>query len=339
MSSRFGITLVYLLGCSATFPGCRDERAPAEGTGDRAGSIVQVADRGPVRMTVTVDKRGITLSERFNLTVEVVAPRGIDVEMPRLGERVTDLSIRDYRQYPAESFEGGWRRRQEYRLDAFLSGDYTIPEMTATFIDRRAGEDALAKAEVAVSQFTLTVRSLVEGELDPTAFRDIKGLVPLPFDRSWAWAATGGLAGAVVLTLAILGLLRHRHREAPEAVPRPHEWALAQLKKLIDEQLVERGLVREFYSRLSMIVRRYVERRFDLTAPMRTTEEFMLETQGSSRLPVEYHGTVGRFLGVCDRVKFARHAPHAKKISEALNTARDFVAQSAENDPERTTTA
>jgi hypothetical protein len=58
-------------------------------------------------MSIAVNKREITLVERFKLTVEVVAARGVDVEMPRFAERVSGLAIRDHCEYPAESFEGG----------------------------------------------------------------------------------------------------------------------------------------------------------------------------------------------------------------------------------------
>ena len=319
-------------------PGCGDESRPVE-EGDQAGSFVQTAERGPVRMTITVNKREITLVERFTLTVEVVASRGIDVEMPRFNERQSGLAIRDHCEYPAESFEGGWRWREEYRLDAFLFGQYTIPKMTATFIDRRVAEALPVEAEVTVNEFTVTVRSQVKAKLDPTLFRDIKGPVPLPFDRSWAWGTSSGLAGVVVVTLVVIWVVRHRSREAPEAVTSPHEWALGQLQNLADEQLIERGLVHEFYFRLSMILRQYIERRFDVTALKRTTEEFMLETPGGPKLPVDFHATIGSFLRACDMVKFAQHAPHANEINEALNTARDFVNQSADNESQWMTAA
>lgn len=326
-------------GCSAVVPGCGDENAPGEENRVRAGSFVQTAERGPVRMTIALDRLEITPAERFKLTVEVVAARGINVEMPRLGDRMSGLTIRDHCEYPDESYEGRWRRRREYRLDAFLPGEYTIPKMTATFVDGRAGDDAPAEAEVTVNEFIVVVVSQAEGKLDPLVFRNIKGPVPLSSDRAWAWGSGGGLAGAAVVTLVVLWVLRHRSREVPEKMISAHEWALRQLQGLVDDQLVERGLVDEFYFRLSMIIRRYVERRFGVRALNRTTDEFMLETQGGPTLSLDYHGTVGNFLRACDMVKFARHAPQAEEINEALKKARDFVDQSAENESQWMTAA
>jgi hypothetical protein len=115
----------------------------------------------------------------------------------------------------------------------------------------------------------------------------------------------------------------------------PHEWALRQLEALVDERLAERNLVSEFYFRLSMIVRRYIERRFDLMAPEWTTQEFMTRVQLNSRLPAEYRPLLGDFLQACDLVKFARHAPQRDEIEATLSTARDFVARSAESESRR----
>jgi len=290
-------------------------------------------------MTIAVNKREIALVERFKLTVEVVAEDAIEVEMPRLDERMTGLAIRDLREYPAESFEGGWRQRHEYRLDAFLCGEYTIPAMTAKVVDRRWDADAPTETAVTVNEFTVAVRSPVEGELDPTVFRDIRGPVSLPFDRPWTLWMGSSVTGVGVLTLMVIWGFRHRRRETPEVALSPHEWALGQLQALVDDRLVERGRVHEFYFRLSLTVRRYIEWRFDLTAPKQTTEEFMLETQGGQKLPVEYCGTVGSLLRACDMVKFAQHAPHAEEINKALHTARDFVDRSAESESQWTTAA
>ncbi len=337
MTMRPETILACLLACPLWLHGCDEQAVTPEAESAEAGPAFRAAERGPVKMTVKVDKGEITLAERLKLMVEVVAEEGVEVEMPRFGERLTDFSIRDYREYPAEAFEGGRRWRQEYDLDVFLSGEYTVPEMTAMFTDARGGADSIIEAGVTTDEFTVTVKSLMAGEFDPTAFRDVKGPVELPVTRTWAWAWwTGGTLGAVAfLVLVIIWLVRRARRPAPEIVVPAHEWAFDQLQALIDEQLVERGMIHEFYFRLSMIIREYTERRFGLMAPEWTTEEFLVEVQRSLKLPVEYRGMLGDFLTACDMVKFALYEPAADEIERALNASRDFIDQSADRSSRR----
>ena len=320
-------------------PGCRGERGSREAGKDQPGAIARTAERGPVKMTVAVGKGEITLAERLELTVEVLADERVDVEMPRLSEGATDSALRAYREYPPESVNGKRLRRQEYILDVFLSGEFTIPAMTARFTDRRTGEGPDDGATVTTEEFTVMVKSLREGEVDPASFRDIKGPVALPAGRAWTWWVGGGLAGAAVFITVAARALRRRGRERPEVVVFPHEWALRQLQALIDERLAERKLVREFYFRLSMIVRQYIERRFDLMAPEWTTQEFMMQVQRSSKLPVEYRAVLADLLQGCDLVKFAQYAPQTDEIEATLTAARDFVERSADSESQRATAA
>ncbi|MEE9294916.1 MAG: hypothetical protein V3W34_08155 [Phycisphaerae bacterium] len=333
----FGVVLGAVVVCAVPLGGCTERETVEENERDETGPVVQTAERGPVKMTVTVNNGRITLAERLKLTVEVAAEEGVDVEMPHFGERMTDFAIRDFREELATAVEGGRRWRQMYDLDVFLSGDYTIPEMTAMFTDRRGAEDSVVEAGVTTDEFTVTVTSLLEGEFDPKDFRDIKGPVPLPVDRTWAWAwwTAGGVAGMAVLVGATVWLIHRLRLQPPEVIIPAHEWAFDQLKMLIDDELVERGMVHEFYFRLSMIVRQYIERRFELTAPEWTTEEFLAEVQRSLKLPVEYRGMLGNFLTACDMVKFALYEPAAEEIEKAFNAARDFVDRSAEGESQR----
>lgn len=321
----FALLAVWIGGVA----GCKDDgKSGAESK--EIEPIVKSAERGPVKMTVTADKSEITIAERLTLTIEVVAAEGVDVTMPEFGQELTQFVIRDFRDFPAEPFDGGRRWRQVYDLDVFLSGTYAVPGLTAQFIDRRKGHDAVIEGRLSTEGFEVTVASLLEGEFDPRAYNDIKGPVELPVDRTWAWAwwTGGGLAGAALMTAAIIWFMRRRRRaKAVEIVIPPHEWAFDQLQALIDEQLVENGRINEFYFRLSMIVRRYIELRYGMTAPEWTTEEFLVNVQRSDALSPEHRGMLGEFLQACDMVKFALYVPANSEIEQAFNAARDFVSQ------------
>src|ERR1035438_8212912 len=102
--------------------------------------------------------------------------------------------------------------------------------------------------------------------------RDIKGLVPLPHNWWWLWLLLGL---AAILALAYWLWKRRQPTDATNALPppTPYELAIRALQQLREEN----PPVEEFYTRLSDIVRRYLEGRFYLRAPERTTEEFLYE--------------------------------------------------------------
>ncbi|MDY7110088.1 MAG: hypothetical protein SYC29_15765, partial [Planctomycetota bacterium] len=109
----------------------------------------------------------------------------------------------------------------------------------------------------------------------------------------------------------------------------PHVWAMSQLEALADERLPEQRRFHEFYFRLSDIVRQYIERRFGLRAPERTTEEFLRETRDDPLLSAEQKDLLAGFLRAADMVKFARHEPEAEECEAASIAARGFVDQTA----------
>lgn len=149
---------------------------------------------------------------------------------------------------------------------------------------------------------------------------DIKGLVPLPHGWQWLWAL---LILAAVLALAYWLWKRRHPTEGVPAVPplTPYELATRELQRLREEN----PPVEVFYTRLSDIVRHYLEGRFHLRAPERTTEEFLYEVSQDRTLAQEHKDLLGAFLQESDLVKFARHHPEQSDKQRALEAAEKFV--------------
>lgn len=320
------VTLLLVTGCKKQD---RTDKASSE-----AHPVTRTAERGPVTLTVTCDKDQITIAERLGLTIAVEAADGVDVTLPQFGQQLSEFQIRNFEDRSAVPADGKRRWEQHYDLDIFLSGDYTIPAITVSFVDPRpADRDASAepiRGELSSEPIPVKVTSLLAGQFDPTKFRDIKGPVPLPAARTWVWLwwAGGGLLVVAAVVVIVWLIRRWRRPGRVPAVP-PHEWAFDQLRALIDAQLVEQGQVQEFYYRLSEIVRVYIELRFGLMAPERTTEEFLLEAHASRALSAEHKSRLSAFLQACDLVKFARYAPATEEVEQVFGAARDFIEQTA----------
>ena len=150
--------------------------------------------------------------------------------------------------------------------------------------------------------------------------RDIKGLVPVPFN--WWW-----LVLLIFFLLLVLAFVWWRKRRQPTtatetvAPPTPLEIAMAALQRLREADLP----VEEFYTRLSDIVRQFIEGGYGLHAPERTTEEFLAEAS----LPERHLVLLRTFLVEADLVKFARYRPGKEDMQRAFAAAENFVRESA----------
>ena len=80
-----------------------------------------------------------------------------------------------------------------------------------------------------------------------------------------------------------------------------------------------------FYTRLSDIVRQYIERRFMIMAPERTTKEFLREAARRGELTIGHKELLAGFLRAADMVKFALHLPAAIDCDDAFRSAGAFV--------------
>jgi len=315
--------------------GCNNSQQSPTTQPAQAEPIVKTVERGPVKMIVATDKDQITIADKFKLTIQVIATDGVDVKMPQFAEKLNEFQIRDFRERPAIPENGSRRWEQEYTLDIFLSGDYTIPAITARFTDRRKHRTPDKKAvenEISTEPFTIKVNSLLAGEFNPQDFRDIKGTVPLPAEptRAWLYWTIAISAAAVACALIVWLIRRRKAKQAAPKVLTPYQWALDQLYWLNQENFVEKGRVHEFYFRLTDIVRQYIERQFDIKAPEQTTEEFLAEVKDRSTLNTEHKRLLNDFLQSADLVKFARYQPQASEIEQAFAAAGDFVEQTAQ---------
>jgi hypothetical protein len=153
--------------------------------------------------------------------------------------------------------------------------------------------------------------------------RDIKPPIEIPNGCEWLWYT---LAALVVLAiLALAWWLWKRSRAKMLAVPlvpahiRANE-ALAKALEII-------GQPKEFCILVSDTVRTYLEERFNVHAPDRTTEEFLYELSETHLLTPDQKASLGRFLESCDLVKFAKYEPGENELREWHSSAVRLVEE------------
>ena len=151
--------------------------------------------------------------------------------------------------------------------------------------------------------------------------RDIRGLVEIPSAWDLLWWGIAFLAGVALLLLAV----RRLRRSAPDTPPpSAQEVAFAALERARRWMAPDQS--ERFGTAVSQAVRQYIEDRFGVSAPKRTTEEFLRgltkdpEANLSPHLPA-----LETLLQRMDLVKFARSPLDESQMEELLDTASDFV--------------
>ena len=160
-------------------------------------------------------------------------------------------------------------------------------------------------------------RERAEGgiEIDPE-----KDLPPLSW-RLVGWIALAVLAAALVFAAAFFAV-RYLSRRVKEHFMSPIERAWAELGRLLAKGLPGRGRYKDFYVELTMVVRRYVQRRYGIRAPHLTTEEFLRELGSSGRTD---RAKLAEFLENADLVKFAGIEATPEMADQATGSARDYL--------------
>ena len=155
-------------------------------------------------------------------------------------------------------------------------------------------------------------------EVDPR-----KDLPPL------SWKLVGICAAALgVLALLVLAAwwTVRRIREAIRVHRMsPIQRAMYELEKLLGRGLPGRGLYKDFYVELTMVVRRYVERRHAVKAPNLTTEEFLRAAEGNPAFTREAVAELKQFLESADMVKFAGVQATPEMADAATGKARNYL--------------
>lgn len=143
--------------------------------------------------------------------------------------------------------------------------------------------------------------------------------------KYWVWIL-------VVLLLAAGGWfawMRYKKRavaepEKAKPVLPPYEEAIEALSALRGENLCQKGMEKEFYTRLTDILRHYLDRRFGINAMEMTSTQILdaLHANPDTKLS---QPKMQQVLAMADFVKFAKVRPLPADNTAAFNSAEAFV--------------
>lgn len=237
------------------------------------------------------------------LRVELKTPGGVSAALPDLRDRVVGFSL-------AEDFSEPVRTAPDGSLTHTVNWKL-VPEPCAEVY--KIKPFAVAGTVAGPVYFgNPAPREAVTGEMEVDAKKD---LPPLSWKLvGWIAAGLSALAAVIVAVWIVIRFLARKLREHRMS---PIERAWVELDRLLKKGLPGRGRYKDFYVELTMVVRRYIQRKYGIKAPHMTTEEFLREARPSDELR--------RFLESADMVKFAGVEATPEMADDATASARDYL--------------
>jgi len=318
----FAVLLTALAG-SCGGPGTPPSRKPPE-----TPAVTQEAREGPLRLRLVLDRDRITMADTLQLVLEARAPEAWEATLPSYGERMGRFGVLDYREEPPRLAEDDRILvRRTYTLEPLLPGEHVLGPAEVAFVSRQDPREGEAvEKRLKTEPVPVHVESLLEDHEGETALRPLLDPLPPPPTLPWIWLWSCLASIALISTIVFLRI--HRSRRLKKSLPPPappHELALRRIGELEERGFLQRGDFKPYFGGLSDILRDYIQDRFHLRAPARTTEEFLEEIRFRPGFPPEHRRLLNDFLNRCDLVKFAEHLPTEGEIRKALEACRAFI--------------
>lgn len=276
-----------------------------------------------VRVSASVDSTSYLIGDWIHVVVSAETAPHLQALGPVPGDTLGPFEV--LRMQSRDSSESGGRKHRSWvvRLTTFDTGAVSIPSLAIHFLNTTDSSVQTAFT----NPIPLSIGTVDLGD-DPQ-LKDVKP----PLDAPWRFEdLVPYLLFLVLLALAAGGyLLYRRFRKNRDQEPVPaesavpaHERALMALKALEAMRLWQQGRVKEYYSKVSEIVRRFFEDRFGVPALEMTSDEIVQ----SLKMVPEAGGVlkeVDRFLLTSDLVKFAKYEPSMAENEAELQMAYGIV--------------
>jgi hypothetical protein len=280
-----------------------------------------------VSVSANVDRARATIGDKINYKITVDFSENIEVFFPETKDKVGGLAVKDFDVSDIEKEKGRITREFSYILETYKASSYIIPAFDIKYKEKLKSEVEVAKTP---EIFIEVVTTLDE---DASDVRDIKPPVSLAKSYFRLYIIIAIAFGVLILAAIVIYYIYNRKHREIESIPEPlpsHQIAYNELESLRAMDLISKGQIKEYYYRLSNIVRHYIENRFKLMAPERTTEEFLVEMTVTGKLSGAHKELVGNFLEHCDMVKFAEYGPDSREIENSFNSAKKLVDETRE---------
>ncbi len=278
-----------------------------------------------VTVQASIDSSTLSIGQQCLLHITLTGPSSQTYKLPSfIGDTVVrGIEVIKRERVDTAKIDNGYvRYKADYVITSFDEGLYYIPPIPVP-----SNSDTTYSNELALKVVTFDV--------DTANYQlfDIKPIQKAPFvlyDYLLPFQLLFLLIGLIYLAWWINRRRKLRHNKVEEVDPftllPPHVAAIMELDKLKSEKPWVTGRNKEYYTRLSEVIRKYIQRRFLIDAPEMTTSE-ILELFYRDKETLSVYQNLKQILSLSDLVKFAKMIPIENENELSLMNAYLFVNQ------------
>lgn len=287
--------------------------------------LILPAEGQLIRVQSLVSSDSLMIGEQIHYILRVDADSEVEFVLPLIKDTLSNtLEVLSQLSSDTSVSENRTVVELSYIITGFDSGSQIVPSQDVIY-NRGGVVDTARSMPLIINVYEPLVDTSQQ-------IRPIKPPINTPITIKemlpWAVAGLGGLliAGAAVWLL-VRFLKRKRDSDGHFFKPLEpaHLIAFRELDRLKNEKIWLKGEVKQYYSSLTEITRRYIERQYAIPAMENTTEEILHAFRRANPEDNLLDEMLKELLELADLVKFAKEDPLPVDKQTNLNNAYIFV--------------
>lgn len=276
-----------------------------------------------IEVSAKVDSNNYLIGDWIRFRIDIKYKSGIKINYPTVLDSIQGLEIIERSPTLVKKQGDNVIETLHFTFTAFDTGVYVIPQLNFEYYIKNDSTKKL----VSTSPIPIFVHNI---GVDPT--KDIKDIkpplkVPISINEIIKYFLL-----VLLIIIVLFAAYYYKHRKEKNILevfktPKrpPHEIAIEALQALESERLWQRGEVKQYHSKITDIIRTYIEDRYQVKALESTTDEILEDLTSTKNLDEDIINKLREMLVRADLVKFAKAQPLADENEKSLQLAYEFV--------------